>query len=408
MGKLVSRARANSRLNRLVTLVTRGNRSFDQVRVSPKRAVALAGVFAVVLTGCSGLTSIGVTPSGPSLSSISPNYGSMAGGDQVVISGSGFTGATSVDFGSSPATSFSVVSDSEIKATTPSMSSANAVEVVVSTSAGSSKRLCIPIITLPGCSGTSFYFLKDTPWNISTPVNLSNISVPIPGASGASLLVSATGGTLQVSGSMGYAVDANIIPSGFVSSGTVSISNLTVSFKGDLSTSIEVPLPLGLPYGLDVYVTVNPSLVVGIPVSLVLNASWTYSVGLINGSLVPATSTLTCKGVNINSLLSAFGTCIDASATTPSLSGAQASLITSPFWLQVGPSGLDAAIGPQVGITAGVDSATNASYWEVCAGLGWQIQATILNKSGNLLGPVSIASSSAGNPKSHCPMGAAS
>ncbi len=378
--------------------------------IRPKRKLyALIPIAsAIILTSCSGLTSIGVTPSGPSLSSISPNYGTMAGGTQVVINGSGFTGATSVEFGSTAAASFSVVSDSEIKATTPQMSSANAVEVVVTTSAGSSKRICIPIIQLPGCAGTNYYFLKDTPWNISTPVNLNNIAVPIPGASGASLLVSATGGTLTVNGSLGYSVDENIIPSGFVSSGTVSISNLTVTFKGQLSTEIEVPLPLGLPYGLDVYVTINPSLQVGIPITLVLNASWTYSAGLIDGSVIPATSTLTCKGVDISSLVSAFGTCIDASATTPSLSGASANLVTSPFWLQVGPSGLDAAIGPQVGISAGVDSVSNNPYWEVCAGLGWQIQAAIINRSGNLLGPVSIAASSQGNPKTHCPMGTAS
>ena len=369
---------------------------------------AAIGVGTMLLSGCTVLTGITPPTGSPSVSSVSPDYGSQAGGSQVVIDGSGFTGATSVSFGSTPATSFSVISDSEIKATAPSSSAANGVEVDVSNSSGSSTKVCLPIIQLPGCSGASFFYMSNTPWNVSTPVNINNVSVPIPGVSGASILVSATGGNLNVNGSMGDSVDAGFIPTAFIANGTVSISNLTVTFSGQISAPVEVPLPLGLPYGLAVYVTVDPSLTVPIPVSLVLNASWTFAGGFINGGLSPMSSTLTCQGVNINSLPTAFGTCINAAATAPSLNGLNASLITSPFWLQVGPPGLDAAIGPQVGLSAGVDSSSGASYWEICAGLGWAIQASILSRSGNLLGPYTIDSSTTGNPGSHCPMGAAS
>ena len=59
----------------------------------------------------------------PVVTGVSPNTGAAVGSTPVTITGSGFTGATEVDFGpvpvygSIPATSFTVVSDTEITAT---------------------------------------------------------------------------------------------------------------------------------------------------------------------------------------------------------------------------------------------------------------------------------------------------
>lgn len=55
----------------------------------------------------------------PVVSSISPNYGPLDGETQVTISGSGFTGASAVNFGAKPAISFTIVSDTQITATAP-------------------------------------------------------------------------------------------------------------------------------------------------------------------------------------------------------------------------------------------------------------------------------------------------
>jgi hypothetical protein len=55
----------------------------------------------------------------PVVTSISPNTGPTTGGTVVTITGSGFTRATKVLFGLVPATSFTVVSDSQISATAP-------------------------------------------------------------------------------------------------------------------------------------------------------------------------------------------------------------------------------------------------------------------------------------------------
>ena len=55
----------------------------------------------------------------PAVSSVSPTSGSGVGSTSVVIKGTGFTGATAVDFGSSSATTFTVNSATQITATDP-------------------------------------------------------------------------------------------------------------------------------------------------------------------------------------------------------------------------------------------------------------------------------------------------
>ena len=57
----------------------------------------------------------------PVVQFISPNTGVNLGGEQVTITGTGFTGASAVAFGSTPATSFTVVSDTEITAIAPAV-----------------------------------------------------------------------------------------------------------------------------------------------------------------------------------------------------------------------------------------------------------------------------------------------
>jgi hypothetical protein len=65
----------------------------------------------------------------PAVQSMTPSGGPLAGGTQVVISGSGFTGATTVTFGGVPATSFSVVSATEITAISPAGTGTSNVQV---------------------------------------------------------------------------------------------------------------------------------------------------------------------------------------------------------------------------------------------------------------------------------------
>jgi sugar lactone lactonase YvrE len=55
----------------------------------------------------------------PAVTSVSPNQGPVAGGTKVTITGSHLLGTTGVDFGSVPAPSFTIVSETEITATAP-------------------------------------------------------------------------------------------------------------------------------------------------------------------------------------------------------------------------------------------------------------------------------------------------
>ena len=57
--------------------------------------------------------------SAPAVTGVSPGVGPVAGGNTVTITGSGFTGATKVLFNDTAATSFTVVSDTEITAVAP-------------------------------------------------------------------------------------------------------------------------------------------------------------------------------------------------------------------------------------------------------------------------------------------------
>ena len=89
----------------------------------------IVGALPIVVTTPVGVTdgtvmftfnsgTIPVTGLAPTISSISPASGPVAGGTFVTLTGSGFTGATSVSIGGVSATSFNVVNDTSITATT--------------------------------------------------------------------------------------------------------------------------------------------------------------------------------------------------------------------------------------------------------------------------------------------------
>jgi hypothetical protein len=83
-------------------------------------------------------SSAGFVYSGPSVSSVMPPGGSPSGGTRVDIAGGGFTGATAVQFGATPASSFDVVSDSLVTAVSPPGVNGATVDVTVTTPAGTS------------------------------------------------------------------------------------------------------------------------------------------------------------------------------------------------------------------------------------------------------------------------------
>jgi hypothetical protein len=149
----------------------------------------------------------------PAVTSISPPAGPTSGGTQVTITGTNFTGATAVNFGSTAAASFIVDSDTQITATSPAGSIAT-VDVTVTTAGGASATTSsdqfeyqgVPTITLvipasgPIGGGTT---VTITGTNFAPDQNVAFGGVLAPGGyvSSTQLITTATAnsaGTVQV------------------------------------------------------------------------------------------------------------------------------------------------------------------------------------------------------------------
>jgi hypothetical protein len=102
---------------------------------TPVGVVGQANIVVTTPVGSGTLTNGFTYLPAPTLTNITPFQGNPAGGTTVIISGSGLTGATSVTFGGDAATSFTVLSDSQIEAVTPG--GTGEVDVVVTTPGGS-------------------------------------------------------------------------------------------------------------------------------------------------------------------------------------------------------------------------------------------------------------------------------
>lgn len=73
----------------------------------------------------------------PTVAALSPSSGSISGGTKVVITGTGFAEVGAVTFGTTPAVSFQVESESQITAVTPASGTLGETSVTVGTVAGS-------------------------------------------------------------------------------------------------------------------------------------------------------------------------------------------------------------------------------------------------------------------------------
>ncbi len=106
--------------------------------VSPLQAAGTVDVTVLTPIGSSA-TSLAdefTYEAAPSVTSLSPVAGPLAGGTVVTVTGTGFSGASAVDFGSSAA-SYTVVSSTSLRATSPA-ASAGSVDVSVTSSSGTS------------------------------------------------------------------------------------------------------------------------------------------------------------------------------------------------------------------------------------------------------------------------------
>lgn len=106
---------------------------------SPVHAVGTVDVLVTTPVGTSANTAADnfIYTGGPTVTAVSPKAGPIGGGTAVTITGSGFTGATSVTFGGTAATTYTVTNDTTISATSPAHA-AGTVDVLVVTPSGTS------------------------------------------------------------------------------------------------------------------------------------------------------------------------------------------------------------------------------------------------------------------------------
>ncbi len=114
---------------------------FDGATVAPSGAVS----------GKEVALSAEVQPT-PAIGSLEPDFGPVAGGASVKITGTDFNAASAVKFGTVSATGFTVESDTQITATAPRGAKVGAVDVTVTTLAGTSPTVRADRFYYEGCA----------------------------------------------------------------------------------------------------------------------------------------------------------------------------------------------------------------------------------------------------------------
>ncbi|MEU4345259.1 IPT/TIG domain-containing protein, partial [Nocardia sp. NPDC023852] len=144
--------------------------SFTVVSGTEISAVVPAGTGTVDVT----ITTPGGTSNGvryayapaPTLTTVAPNSGPETGGNTVILTGSGFTDATAVEFGANPAGGFTVVSDSELTAVVPA--GIGSVNVTVTTAGGTSNPVAYAYVPRPTLTSAVPRFGPETGGNTVT------------------------------------------------------------------------------------------------------------------------------------------------------------------------------------------------------------------------------------------------
>jgi hypothetical protein len=196
-------------------------------------------ITAVTPAGTAGTASVVVTTPGgsntantlftyvapPTVSGVSPSSGPTAGGTPVTITGTNFTGATTVTFGTTAATSFTVNSATQITATSPARS-AGTVDVTVTTPGGSS------------ATGIADQFTYVAPPTVS---GVSPSSGPLAGGTSVTItgtnFTGATGVTIGGAAATSVVVVSGTTITAVTPAGTAGTASVTVTTPGGSNTA---------------------------------------------------------------------------------------------------------------------------------------------------------------------------
>jgi len=175
----------------------------------------------------------------PTITSITPASGLLSGGSKITITGTNFTGATAVDFGTTAATSFTVVSNTEITAVVPSTSTPGLTKVTVTTPEGVSSTSS----PTPG-----YLYLTSSVYTPVTPYRICDTRANNPSGLSGTDLTQCEGKTLGPNSSLTIQV-AGTNPSGTTSGGvpdTASAAVLNVTVTNTTATSYLTAYPTGV------------------------------------------------------------------------------------------------------------------------------------------------------------------
>jgi hypothetical protein len=130
----------------------------------------------------------------PTVVSLSPTSGPIAGGTSIVITGTNLTGATSVKFGTTTATTFTVNSPTQITATSPA-GLAGAVDVTVTTPGGTSAASAADQFTYSPAPTVALLAPNNGPTGGGTSVVITGTNFPITVGATVTVKFGATAGT---------------------------------------------------------------------------------------------------------------------------------------------------------------------------------------------------------------------
>jgi hypothetical protein len=280
----------------------------------------------------------------PTVTAVSPSSGSTAGGTTVTLTGSAFTGATAVTFGTTPAVSFTVNSDTSITAVAPAQAAAT-VDITVTTFAGTS------------ATGTADHFT----YNAAAGPVVSGVS-PTSGTTAGTTLVRITG-------------------SGFTSATAVNFGSVGSSFVVESDTEVLATAPAQAAATVDITVTtpsgtsstgsadrftynaaaapavtgVTPSTGVeaGGNTVVVLGSGFTgASAVTFGGNPATAFTVLSDNAISAVVPLGTAGT-VDVTVTTPSGTSATGSADHYTYTHQAAPAPAVTGVSPSSGYTGG-------------------------------------------------------
>ncbi len=414
-----------------------GNQSTGTVTAGPSGGFVVSGTHTYVKTGsyqttvsiadAGGSTAVvvgtaTVDPPAPTVTQVSPSAGPTAGGTAVTITGTNFAGATAILFGSTPATSYTVTSSTQISATAPA--GAGVVDVTVTTPGGTSATSAADRYGYGGCTdefspqsgddwGTAANWSKGTVptssdvacWPVGTDVTVSSSdsSATAMSVEGGDLTI--TGGSLSLAGPAGSTlVDLTETAGGLNGPGSLALSGNFSWTAGLISSSqpIAITQPAGETFsitgtgqaylaggsistGSPVTISNTDFIAVGGP-TLTTTSTVTFAPGSYqnNGAnlTITAAGFITTGATNIpdyNLDLDGTTSSLGGSLSVPSLSSTAGSSLTVPSGINVTVTG-----GTIDGTITGAGTYTQAGGTNTIASGATLTTSTVTVTSGTL------------------------